>query len=51
LNRIDYLPNPEEVADVISDMLFGDPDLKRSRYEKMQARRLSNKVSYPVEKK
>jgi hypothetical protein len=41
LNRIEYLPKPEQVFDAISDLAFGDPDKRKERFSMFVARRLA----------
>ncbi|KAA2264081.1 PH domain-containing protein [Solihabitans fulvus] len=39
LNRIDYLPNPEEVYDAISELVFGDKKAQAERFSMIKAQR------------
>jgi uncharacterized membrane protein YdbT with pleckstrin-like domain len=39
LNRIDYLPNPEEFYDTISELVFGDKKKKSEQFSMMKAQR------------
>lgn len=39
LNRIDYLPSPEEVNDAISDLVFGEKKAQQERFSMLKARR------------
>ena len=37
LNRIEFLPRPEEVFDAISELVFGDKDAKANKFSMMPA--------------
>ncbi|MEU4807098.1 PH domain-containing protein [Actinosynnema sp. NPDC023587] len=39
LNRIEYLPNPEEVYDAISELTFGDKKAQAERFSMIKAQR------------
>lgn len=39
LNRIEYLPNPEEVFDAISQLVFGEKKAQQERFSMLKARR------------
>lgn len=39
LNRIDYLPRPEEFYDTISELVFGDKQKQRERFSMIKAQR------------
>ncbi|SFQ18405.1 PH domain-containing protein [Amycolatopsis arida] len=39
LNRISYLPNPEEFYDTISDLVFGDKQKQAERFSMIKAQR------------
>lgn len=39
LNKIEYLPNPEEVFDAISHLVFGDKKVQQDRFSMLKARR------------
>lgn len=39
LNRIEYLPNPEEVFDAISSLVFGEKKAQQERFSMLKARR------------
>lgn len=39
LNRIDYLPSPEEVNDAISQLVFGEKKAQQERFSMLRARR------------
>ncbi|ASU79752.1 hypothetical protein CDG81_17445 [Actinopolyspora erythraea] len=39
LNRIEYLPNPEEVFDAISSLVFGEKKAQQDRFSMLKARR------------
>lgn len=39
LNRIEYLPSPEEVNDAISDLVFGEKKAQQERFSMLKARR------------
>lgn len=41
LNRIEYLPRPEQVYDAISELVFGDKEKQAERFSMMRARRLA----------
>lgn len=41
LNRIEYLPNPEEVYDAISELVFGDKKAQAERFSMKQAQRVA----------
>ncbi|SHG35985.1 PH domain-containing protein [Streptoalloteichus hindustanus] len=46
LNRIEYLPNPEEVYDAISELVFGDKKKQAERFTMTKAKRaMPGKVS------
>ena len=39
LNRIEYVPNPDEVEDAISELVFGDKKAQQDRFTMLKARR------------
>lgn len=39
LNRISYVPNPDEVEDAISSLVFGDKKTSQDRFSMLKARR------------
>jgi uncharacterized membrane protein YdbT with pleckstrin-like domain len=39
LNKIDYLPRPEEVYDAISELVFGDKKAQAERFSMIKAQR------------
>ncbi|WP_433871488.1 PH domain-containing protein [Saccharopolyspora sp. CA-218241] len=39
LNRIEYVPNPDEVEDAISHLVFGDKKNQQDRFSMLKARR------------
>ncbi|RCW42813.1 PH (Pleckstrin Homology) domain-containing protein [Halopolyspora algeriensis] len=39
LNRIEYLPNPEQVFDAISALVFGEKKVQQDRFSMLKARR------------
>lgn len=39
LNRVEYLPNPEEVYDAISELVFGDKKAQAERFSMIKAQR------------
>ncbi|MDR7302866.1 PH domain-containing protein [Haloactinomyces albus] len=39
LNKIEYLPNPEEVFDAISSLVFGEKKAQQDRFSMLKARR------------
>jgi uncharacterized membrane protein YdbT with pleckstrin-like domain len=41
LNRIDYLPRPEEFYDTISELVFGDKQKQSERFSMIKAQRLA----------
>lgn len=41
LNRIDFLPHPEEFYDVISELVFGDKQKQSERFSMIKAQRLA----------
>jgi membrane protein YdbS with pleckstrin-like domain len=41
LNRIEYLPKPEQVFDAISELVFGDKKAQAERFSMMKARRMA----------
>lgn len=41
LNKIEYLPKPEQVFDAISDLAFGDADARKQRFSMAKAKRLA----------
>ncbi|WP_297541649.1 PH domain-containing protein [Amycolatopsis sp.] len=41
LNRIDYLPRPEEFNDTISELVFGDKQKQAERFSMVKAQRLA----------
>ena len=41
LNRIDYLPKPEEFYDTISELVFGDKQKQSERFSMIKAQRLA----------
>jgi Bacterial PH domain len=41
LNRIDYLPHPEEIYDAISELVFGDKQSQAERFSMIKAQRLA----------
>lgn len=50
LNRIEYLPRPEEVYDAISELVFGDKQAAAERFSMIKAQRLArNKTAMPQE--
>lgn len=43
LNRIEFLPRPEEVYDAISELVFGDKKAQQERFSMKQAERLARR--------
>lgn len=43
LNRIEYLPRPEEVYDAISELVFGDKTAQEARFSMIKAQRLARR--------
>jgi uncharacterized membrane protein YdbT with pleckstrin-like domain len=41
LNRIEYLPRPEEVYDAISELVFGDKQAQAERFSMIKAQRVA----------
>jgi len=41
LNRISYLPKPEQVYDAISELIFGDKEEQKARFSMIKAQRLA----------
>jgi uncharacterized membrane protein YdbT with pleckstrin-like domain len=41
LNRIDFLPNPEQVYDAISELTFGDKKAQADRFSMIKAQRVA----------
>jgi uncharacterized membrane protein YdbT with pleckstrin-like domain len=41
LNRIEFLPRPEQVYDAISELVFGSKDEQEKRFSMMKARRMA----------
>jgi uncharacterized membrane protein YdbT with pleckstrin-like domain len=41
LNRIEYLPKPEQVFDAISELVFGDKEAREKRFSMLRAGRLA----------
>ncbi|ASO18564.1 putative membrane protein YdbT with pleckstrin-like domain [Actinoalloteichus hoggarensis] len=39
LNKVEYCPNPEEINDAISELVFGDKKAQAERFSMMKARR------------
>jgi uncharacterized membrane protein YdbT with pleckstrin-like domain len=43
LNRIDYIPRPEEFYDTISELVFGDKQKQAERFSMIKAQRLARR--------
>ena len=43
LNRLEYLPRPEQVYDAISELVFGDKDAQAKRFSMIKAQRLARR--------
>lgn len=43
LNRIEYLPKPEQVFDAISELVFGDKKAQAERFSMIKAQRLAKR--------
>lgn len=43
LNRIEFLPRPEEVYDAISELVFGDKQAQAERFSMIKAQRLARR--------
>jgi hypothetical protein len=41
LNRIEFLPNPEQVYDAISELTFGDKKAQADRFSMIKAQRVA----------
>src|SRR6476469_7611299 len=47
LNRLEYLPKPEQVYDAISELTFGDKEAQAKRFSMIKAQRLAQRKPMP----